>query len=146
MLLSKVIRFFTKAKYSHCWFSFEHNGKTYLWQADMGGVQIDPADKFFPEWINITWVPLKQPVSLEPAWDYLADNYGYAVLFGDLWVILGRWFKQKWRNPFHSAHALVCSQFVLDVLRDPRNSYPGLQDLDESGVQPADLYDALTKP
>lgn len=112
-------------------------------QADMGGVQIDPYEKYAAKWTNITLVTPKQEINMDPAWDLLDTNYGYSVLLGDLWVIIGKWFKQKWRNPFRSAHALVCSQYVLDVLRDPRNSFPGLDQLPQDSVEPIDLFNAL---
>lgn len=145
MFLSRMIRLFTKAKYSHCWFLFEHDGKKFIFQADMGGVQIDPYEKFAAKWTNITLITPKQPISLDPAWDLLATNYGYAVLLGDLWVILGTWLKQKWKNPFYDAHSLVCSQFVLDVLRDSRNNYPGLTMDNVSTIVPQVIYDQVTK-
>lgn len=68
----------------------------------------------------------------------LGVGYDYLGLFGMTWVLLGRRFKARWRNPFRSARAQFCAEMVVRVLHEVR--HPGVADLDPEGTSPEDLW------
>lgn len=135
-LLSRFIRWVTGADVSHVWFLFERDGKDYVFQADMGGIQINDYMLATSKWTIIKIIPLK--VDIELPWDKLGEHYDYGGLIGNFFVYVGRWLKKKWSNPFASAHAMFCSELVAFTLEEKK--YPGADQLgDISRVSPKDI-------
>lgn len=141
MFLSRIIRKVTGAPVSHCWFLFEAHGKQFILQADIGGVRITPYSKWQKKWKIIEIVEPKYEIDLAPAWDVLDENYDYGGLIGNAWVYLGKLFKKKWKNPLDDAHALFCSELVMDVLQT--NNYPGALEFDSSTITPEAIRELL---
>lgn len=80
-------------------------------------------------------------VGLQTASLKLGHRYDYLGLFGMAWVLLGRWLKRKWRNPWESSKALTCAEAVVYILQE--SDYPGARMLDPSSVTPQDILDFI---
>ena len=146
--ISRIIRWFTRSTASHCFIVY-HDAE---WTRDrvmeseggMGGsVRIV---KFNPDNPNI--VKLVNPkYDIEVGMDKMVDNlgevYDYGGLFGMAWVILGRWLRKKWRNPWNSSKALFCSELVAQVLID--SNYPGSGQFDPASTDPEQLLQFFEK-
>ena len=140
-ILSRLIRKVTGAKVSHVWFLVEVYEKSFVIQADIGGVTITPFSDWEKKWRVVEIVSPKIEINLAPAWDMLGQKYDYAGLVGCAWVYLGRVFKKKWANPLASSHALFCSEYILDVLKT--DNYPGTADIIGDRFSPEDLLKLL---
>lgn len=142
MLLSRLIRWVTGAQVSHTWLLFEAEGEQVILQADIGGVQIDPASKYMNgAWTIVDVIDPKVPVSLAPGWKRLGEHYGYGGLIGSAVVFLGRKLKRAWKNPLGRKTSPDCSALVTMVLQE--SGYPGADKLDPMAVSPEDLLEFL---
>ena len=73
----------------------------------------------------------------------LGDAYDFGGLVGMAWVLLGRMFKKRWRNPLENSHAMFCSEMAVTMLQ--RAGTPWAKSLVASRVSPQDLMDLFEK-
>jgi len=144
-LVSRLIRWATRSKISHTWLVVSDSflGIDMVLQATMGGFQLVTYAAFEKEHKIIAVLDLKYPVDsgVKQSAQWLGFRYDYTGLFGSAFVVFGRWFRRKWRNPLNDAQALFCSEAVVRVLQ--ASGYPGSEALDPSAVTPQDLFDFL---
>jgi hypothetical protein len=128
--VSKIIRWFTKSKYSHTFIVVRGDpvlGDLVV-ESDSGGVQIKTFNGF-----NFTKNPLLKEVAisddvtvpLRHTLDLLGSSYDYTGLVGMSWVeLMWHVFKKKVHNPLHSKNALFCVAFVIVFMQqmDWKNS------------------------
>ena len=145
--LSRLIRWFTGALVSHAWilyYDLDFACEMVL-EATLEGVRIIPFEVFKQHnTIVKVFIPsdsLKQGFAKVGA--TLGSTYDFTGLLGMLWVLLGRWFKKKLKNPWNSPRALFCSEFVAQVMR--WSYYPGTEYWTPENMTPADLYIFLLK-
>ena len=146
-LISRIIRWFTDSPVSHCsllYFDVDF-GQEMVLESTLEGVRIIPYE-VFKQHNNIVRVfipetPLKQ--GFAKVGEKLGTFYDFAGLLGMLWVLLGRWFKRKFKNPWDNPQALFCSEFVAQVLR--WSYYPGTEYWVPENMTPADLYRFLCR-
>ncbi len=69
---------------------------------------------------------------------YLGSMYDFAGLLGMTVVMIGRWLKRKWKNPFRGSKAVYCSESVILAMK-ASPGYEGLKLPTESS--PQDLLD-----
>lgn len=124
--ISRIIRWFTASAVSHCFIVYYDDE----WKRDMvmesegglgGAVRIVPFETIKG---IVTLVTPKHDIEIGmfKMADRLGQMYDYGGLFGMAWVILGRWLKKKWSNPWQSSRAMFCSELVAQVLLD--SHYP----------------------
>lgn len=142
-LLSRVIRYFTKSEVSHT-FIFAQKaffGQDMILQATMGGFHAMSYKAFTAQKgvriIEMVELPISIDGGLEIAADWLSYHYDYGGLFGSIFILLGRWFKRKWRNPLDSSKSMYCSEATVRVLQAA--GFPGADALDPPAVNPQDL-------
>lgn len=135
--VSRSIRWVTGSSVSHAYIEFEWLGRPFIMDADWSGVRIVPREKFRDQVVAL--IPVQ--VDLHLAFDFVGDRYDYGGLLGMGWVILGRFLKRKWRNPFANARARFCSEMIVHMLQ--RAHYPGSGSLDPSTTSPQDLLEFL---
>jgi hypothetical protein len=139
-ILSRLIRKLTHSAASHVALGLSVQGVPVLLQADVGGVQITPREKFMRHHQIVSeWA---FTVDIEPALSRgvreIGERYDYVGLFGYLAVVLGRLFHRRIRNPLASRKAVVCSEFVVGL--DPEgHAVPEWKGLDPEETLPADL-------
>lgn len=145
-ILSRIIRWFTGSKASHAWLLVDDPffGMEMVMEATETGFRFIPYDNFKAEGNDIVAVlepayPLDEGVRQAARW--LGESYDFAGLFGSIFVMMGRWLRRKWRNPFDKAHSMFCSEAVVQVLQAAK--YPGAEKFDPSATTPQDLLDFL---
>jgi hypothetical protein len=130
--LSWLVRKMTGSKCSHAWFRyFDNDFEMYcVMEAHEFGFRIIPWALF--EKLN-TIVKVVTPqhdieVGLQRvAREYLGTSYDYMGLVGMAFVAIGRFFKNKWNNPFKSSSTVFCSEAVARAMVPPEDVEP--QDL-----------------
>lgn len=147
-IVSKIIRWFTKSKASHTWVLFEDTffGMEMVMESTDTGFRVVPFANFKAEGNDIVALvdpvaPLDEGVKAAAAW--LGESYDFGGLFGSAFVLLGRWLRRKWANPWASAHAMFCSEAVVRVLQAAK--YPGSSAFDPEATSPQDLLDFFAK-
>jgi len=145
--LSRIIRWFTKAPVSHAWILYYDLdfAQEMVLEATLEGVRIVPYEVFKQHNSVVrVFIPshsLKQ--GFAKVGETLGSTYDFGGLFGMLWVLLGRWCRQKLKNPWNKAQAMFCSEFVAQVLR--WSYYPGTEYWVPENMTPADLYTFLLR-
>lgn len=145
-LISRIIMAFTGAKASHAWFLFYSSEMKMdmVLDAHETGFRLVPWS-FFKKKNHI--VEVYEPKSncdgaIPIAAEWLGTPYDYASLFGMAVVVVGRWFKQKWKNPGAAGQGKVyCSESVLWGLHGVQ--YPGAEVLEPEATSPWNLRDFL---
>lgn len=74
--------------------------------------------------------------------EFIGSIYDFGGLIGFVFVMVGRWFRRKLRNPLASHHALICSESIVLALQ--RSKYPEAETLDLEGTSPQDLLKFFT--
>ena len=142
-ILSWLIRRFQgkNAKASHCAIGTEMHGIPVVIEDTVGGVRIYPRDRWIKEHRLVeeyAFLPPNMEDGVRHTIEHVGDKYNYAGLFGYLWVMLGRWLRHKWHNPFASTRKDVCSGFILEMDPD-RILVPEWKSLIASETIPEDL-------
>lgn len=142
--VSRAIRWFTKSKSSHVFLIIEESffGATMVMEATSGGFRLVPFDHYINDHNKLVKIvepktSLKEGVEKSVPW--LGEHYDYGGLFGMAIVMLGRWLRRKWRNPWESPRAMFCSEAVVYVLQ--ASGYDGSSKLDASTTSPEDLME-----
>ena len=153
-IFSRLIRWLTGSKTSHTWLLFEDSFfcLPMVMEATETGFRLIPYDNFKAEGNDIVAVieppyPLDEGVQQAARW--LGERYDFTGLLGSVIVLLGRWFKRKWKNPLAASKAMFCSEAVVWVMRAAK--YPGSEAFDPEATTPQDLLDffvgaGLAKP
>lgn len=128
--ISKIIRFFTRSPASHTFIKFDLYGKEWVIEAGMFGVVIVPMTKWIRTSQLVAMYPLPeaQPEAVVKAMEDLGTPYDFGGLVGFIGPMVAKWFKLKWKNPFSSSKAMVCSDLVIRTLQ-------------EIGIEGADQFD-----
>jgi len=116
--ISRAIRWFTKSPRSHAYLHFGLDDIDLIFQASAVGFSIAPLrDRGFEyEEIDVT-KKVDVPHALQLCQDWWGEPYDFRGLFGEAWVMLGRWLGRTWDNPLASPHTLYCSEAVLYLLQ-----------------------------
>jgi hypothetical protein len=77
------------------------------------------------------------------ALEYLGRAYDWGGLLGSAVLLLGRWLKRKWHNPWNSSKAVFCSEVVVIALQ--KSGYLGAPELVPHDTTPQDLLEFLTR-
>jgi hypothetical protein len=141
--ISRLIRKLTRSKASHTFFIFydETLAETMVMDAHFGGYRTLPLHNFGGK--IIADIELKQcgEEAVKAAAQWLGAGYDTKALIGGLKVVIGRWFKRKWKNPWNDARKLMCSEAVTKALIAA--NYPGADKLTPEDTTPQDLLDFL---
>lgn len=115
-ILSRLVRWFTKSKVSHCFVIFEWLGEEWVLESEWAGIQIVPMSSFMARQ-NIIVETIELPdvtmEDLKPALKDAGVPYDYSGLFGSIFPIIGHWFKMRWSNPWNNSKAMFCSEFIV---------------------------------
>ena len=142
-IVSKIIRFLTKSKVSHSFLVLKESyfEQEFVLEATTEGVRLVPFKKFEHEndviGVFTPDVPIDAGVRAQV--ELIGEMYDVPGLLGSAFVLLGRWFKKKWKNPFRSTKSQFCSELVTRALQSAK--YPGTEDLDPESTTPQDLYE-----
>lgn len=147
-LISRAIRWVTRSRVSHTFVVYydETLGREMVLHADLKGVETIPMSRF-QESNTVVYIcepeltPYQRAHALLYLSKWLGSQYDFAGLFGNLWVLFGRWLKLKIRNPWGSSKAVFCSEAIVRALQEV--NYPAVADLDPEATNPDDLYEAL---
>lgn len=144
-ILSRFIRWVTKSEVSHTFLVFDLYGRAWVLEAGFFGVTMLPVDKFQKDNIIKTMAAIPEigDEHIAKAMDDLGDRYDFGGLLGSAVVIVGRWFKRKWKNPWQDSKAMFCSEFVVTILQEAH--FPDAELLEPSETTPQDLQDFLTR-
>ena len=141
--VSRVIRFFTRAKVSHAFVLLEGTelGDLVL-EAEWCGLKLSTRAALTRGSTRI--VALVDPIpgmagpvekATRAALSWLDVPYDYAGLFGMAWVAFGRWLGKKWKNPLRSARSMFCSDAVVALVLQPAG-WPGAAELERAIDRP----------
>lgn len=140
--LARLIRWATRSSVSHVYFrvpTYSITGRSWIFQASGFAVNLE-GDQHFSGHANVVRefevdLTEEQFTELELYMlDSVAKPYSVAQLAGMCWVLLGRTFGAKFKNPFaDGSHSYVCVELIARILR-----IPGSEDL-----TPEDLLDFL---
>lgn len=139
-LLSRLIRKLTKQSVSHNFFVVTMFGVDMVVEASFFGLRATPL-------VRVQANKHEQIIILTPQYDltagftrllyHLGEAYDFNGLLGMAWVMLGRWFGKKWRNPVRSVSEMFCSEAIARAM--VWSNYPGYVDVDPNSVAPGDL-------
>lgn len=139
--VSALIRKLTKSPTSHVFFVFDVGPKELMLEAGFSGIEFSDYKKYAKNHIIVAEYQIaagdKRKEYLYKALEFLDTKYDFGGLFGGLWVLVGRWFRQSWKNPLHNSRAMFCSEYVATILQ--QMGHPKLKDLNPSEVTPKDL-------
>lgn len=139
--VSAVIRTLTRSRASHAWFLYRDTdlGLDMVLEAVGSGLRLIPFEVWRHHNRVVATVPLGRSLNqgLAHAVMWIGTRYDGGGLFGMAVVMVGRWFRRTWRNPWASSRALFCSEVVVRALQ--RDGFPGAERLDPEGTSPADL-------
>lgn len=142
---SWAIRRITGSEASHAWFTYHDRDwdLPMVLDAHETGFRLITLDAFRARNKIVAIVATKQDLDpgLRQAALWLGSRYDFAGLIGMVVVLVGRWFKRRWRNPFRSSRSVFCSESVVRVLREVK--YPGAENLDPESTTPQDLMEFL---
>lgn len=141
-LVSRIIARVTKGSVSHAFFIFdeipfvEHE----LYQANAKGFGMSTREELTRGSTRIIQeieLPVDPMRVLQICRKRLGTPYAYLALFGMLWVQLGIFLGQRWRNPVRSVHHMFCSEEMVEILQEA--GLPSVQGLDAVSVSPEAL-------
>lgn len=136
---SWLILLVTGSPASHAWWLVDDPifGTRMVQEAHTGGFRLISFEAFSKSNVIVGLATPRYPVDLKGTAQWMGYSYDMLGVFGMLWVMLGRWLKKKWENPFQSTSALFCSESVVRVLH--LVGYPGVEDLVPESTTPQDL-------
>jgi len=120
--LSYFGRWLMKSKASHTFLFIELGFTKLIIEATFGGVKVTPYAKWkkHNKLTHLFALGKRRPDSmvnsaLAEAFNIVGTKYDYAGYFGFLPIYILRWFGKKIKNPFGSARAMACSEFIVQV-------------------------------
>lgn len=144
--VSRVIRYFTKANASHAFLILEGTdlGDLVL-EAGWDGWRFNTLARVLSGSTRLVAVVDTPPEMEIPVFAammasraQLGERYDYGGLLGMAVVSVGRWLGKKWRNPWHSAKAMFCSDAITAEILQPAK-WPGADKLDAPTEDPQSL-------
>ena len=145
-LSSRIIKFFTRSHISHAFLIIEDSflGSDMVMEATPGGFRLITLSQFARthDIVAVFDIPHSLEKGVRKSASWLGRKYDYLGVFGTAFVLLGRWMKLKWANPFNTK-AIYCSEAIVYILQV--SNYPGALELDPASTTPADLYSFLKK-
>lgn len=144
-IISRLIRWITKAQVSHTFLIVELYGKPWVVGAEFQGLMMMSVEKFQKDNMikAVCRVPELTDEHLAVVMQDLGEAYDFGGLVGGIIPQIGRWFKQKWKNPWANSKAMICSEFVCLALQEA--GLEGAETLDPTAVTPQELKDFLTE-
>lgn len=143
--VSWLIRKITKSKASHSWILLdeEYFGTPIVMEAvGVEGFRMISLEVFKKQG-NIIIDIVEPKISLEPgvtrAIHWLGEPYDREAFFGAFFVMVGRWLRVNWKNPFRSSRTQFCSEAVVRILQ--ASNYPGTEWMDPESTTPQDLIE-----
>lgn len=139
--VSWVVRRFTGSKASHAFFVYHDTDfdMDMVMEAHELGFRLTPFEHFSKHNKIVALVTPKNPIDIgtkKIAQRYLGSMYDYAGLVGMAVVMVGRFLKRKWQNPWRGSRYVYCSEAViLAMLASPGYEVLGI----ESDDDPQDL-------
>lgn len=147
-ILSMLIRWLTNSRVSHSFLIIDDEtlGGQFVFEATDPFITIIPLNKFKSENdLVAVYAPIISLDNvLKEASNMLGESYSYTGLFGMIFVILGRWLKRKWNNPFSSSSSLFCSEFIILILQMAK--YPFSEKILPQNTEPDDILKILEIP
>ena len=142
-IISRIIRWFTKAKCSHTFFVFALFDRPWVLGAEFGGIELISLERFQKNnsIVALADVPELGEEAVKDAMASLGEAYDFGGLLGGIFPIIGRWLKLKWTNPWENPKAMYCSEFVIRTLK--AHKFPDIEALDATTATPQDLHDFL---
>jgi hypothetical protein len=142
---SRVIRWFTKSRCSHTFFVANVEGVDLAFEEGAVGWSVRTFANLSAGDTVVALLKPEHPVDAGflKSWDELGQPYGYCVLVGMLFVMTARRLGKRIKNPFTSAHSMICSERGVRVLQD--SGYPGAGELDPASTTPEDLLEFVTR-
>jgi hypothetical protein len=143
-LMSRIIRWFTRAKTSHALITFrsETLDKVFVMEANGRGFMLQPWAKWRRKNTLVARYALAVPTAqqmtaLRALAEFLGTEYDYVSLLGFAW----RRFRARSSNPFDDPTQLICSEAVAKFL-----AAAGLNEFSEAETwTPGDLLAAAKK-
>lgn len=145
--VSRVIRWFTRAKCSHAFLLIEGTelGDLVL-EAEWCGLKLSTRQALTSGTTHIVDTIEPPPAMVGPVnaalYQTLSKDldipYDYTGLLGMAWVAVGRWLGKKWSNPLRSARSMFCSDAIVALILQPAG-WPGAQALDAQSIDPESL-------
>lgn len=142
-IFSRLIRFFTKSKVSHCAIGLDIGGMDMVAHATVSGIVLVPRSRFTENNTIIKEFIINQDIenNIVKVFEDLGVQYDYVGVFGfGLVNVLKRWFGLKIKNPLASSKAMVCSEFVV-ALNKYNNKIESWKDIDPETITPQELLD-----
>ena len=137
--LSALVRLATKSDTSHAFMLIEIDGLPMVIEAEAAGFRMVTYERFTREGNQVVGLYALDVPNDSLRWFYeaLGEKYDVSGLLGTVWVLVGRWFRLKWRNPFASSRGLFCSEAIALWLQ--AIGYENSDTLDPSATTPDDL-------
>lgn len=145
-ILSRLIRYFTKARFSHTWVRYWHPifKCDVVIDADIRGiVEVHYEDyiKTIDDVVELIPPPgLDLTPSMTVMADVIGDDFDVPSMVGRLWVYLFRWLGKKVKNPLRNPKKDCCVENVLRLLV-PADAVP--KDIDPEVEDPQSVYNLL---
>lgn len=145
-MLSRVIRWFTKSRWSHCWIKYDHPiyNIPIVVEADLTGIVEKPYNLYKNEINDIMELVPPEGVDLNlgmPALGMsLNEGYDYLSLVGRIWVLFMRKFGKSVKNPFGDKGRDCCVENQLRLLQAAGALS---QDIDTEVETPQSVYEKL---
>lgn len=144
--ISALMRLITGSRASHVWVLANLFGVPCVIEAsEKGFLPSMTFEKFSKKNEVIALIPIAQSLDVGLRWaaKNFGDAYDYTGLFGMVWVMLGRFFHRRWKNPIDSRKALFCSEAITKVLCV--SSFPGADRLVAEETTPEQLLRLLER-
>jgi len=146
-VMSWLIRKLTSSDVSHTWLAIVDpyfGDETLIMEAGFAGWQMVSYQEFLRKNTIVTIVepvvPLNEGLRMAARW--LGSPYDITGLFGAFIVVVGHWFKRKWKNPLDNPKSMFCSEAIIRILQI--SSYPRSQELDPGSTTPKELLQFLS--
>lgn len=146
---SRFIRWVTRSKVSHVYVSLPMFGDRLVFQSDSHGVamewwsRFEAHNKIVAEFeLQDTpggWKGWRGALATKALFPLLHAPYDFKAVWGFAWVLLGRVFGRRWKNPFAQRSAYVCSEFGLLWLQ--AGGVDKFEGLDSERLVPEDVLE-----
>lgn len=139
--ISGVIRTVTSSKASHAFILYwDQDFQTHMvLEAARDGFRLVTFERFLMHNTVVELIDVQSTLNqgLAHVSSWVGSRYDTLGLFGMVWVVLGKWLKRRWKNPFGSSRSMFCSEAIVRALR--ADGFPEASKLDPEATSPADL-------
>lgn len=147
---SILARWITKSKASHAFLLVDLFFIHLIIHATFGGVKVVPYTKWIKSNKITNLYALSTPrsredieIALAEAFSFVGGKYDYPGFLGFIPIYIMRWFGKKIKNPFASAKAIICTEFILQTREELKiNSWTGL---DAESISQQDIIEICDK-